>query len=224
MRRVSCVTLLVVLLCTSSGPVLAEEEIVKEDGSTIRGELIGYDKDTGEYALQIGCFTKKINQSEIKEIRDLGSPGATTSKPVAVEAPQTKAPSDPSSVLPGGGGGGQLDMQSLMSQITQMKGQSPALGNLLQMQQNSGSAGPLDPSSLSPGMAAQLQQQSATLAPLMNRFKDKGFQRQLIENVKKMRQALNVNGQASSEDDPSIKQLENLFNQLNSMEGQSQGQ
>ncbi len=189
------------LLMSTRTCLQAAEVIIKNDGTKVIGELIGYDEASQSYLVQIGSFTKKVPEGEIQEIRDLGEGQPL---PISnVPAKSNKAP----------------DIQSLLSQVTNMKQDSPELQQLLQLQQASGSGNPLDPATLPPGMAAQLQglQNGPGMGALFERFKDPAFQRTLLENLKKMRSALGDSATEGS--DQQLQMIEGLFKKLNTAGG-----
>jgi len=188
----------------------AAEIIVKHDGTEIRGEIVGFQQ--GVYLIQIGGYTKRISEKDVKEIRDLGAPSVPAQAPVPVTAPAAPAmPAFPAL------GGNPLEM---LSSLSQMQSNNPALAKLMELQQQRGPDNPLTPEEVPPELRGQLEQMQANpgMMQMMSNFKDPAFQQRLLENLKKMRQSLNPS--ANPNDDPNMKALEGLFQRLNTA-GQS---
>src|SRR5947209_1093894 len=72
--------------------IAAAETIVLKDGSTVTGELIGF--DNGEDRVRIGKFTKTIPEANVQDVRDGGgnSTAGDTAPPPAATAPRSARP------------------------------------------------------------------------------------------------------------------------------------
>ncbi len=193
MRILICV-LLVILVSTAQ----ADEIITRTNGTEIRGEIVGF--ENGVYFVQIGKFTKKIKESDVKDIRD---------SELSVSVPVSQPVNNHSAAVTG--------PHNLLKQIQNTQKSNPGLNKLLKMQEQKGTSDPLNPENISPAMMGQIQQMQGNpmMMQMMNRFKDPGFQKKFMDNILKMRKALNPGSDPSN--DPQLQTLQGLFQKLNTM-------
>lgn len=134
-------------LILGTGGAARAETVVLRDGSTITGELVGF--ENGEYRIKIGRFVKVIPEGDIQDVRD-GAGGSTADSaaddagdssdaaPVAASSedppprPTSRTPARP--VQPAAGGGDKVgDLQSILKQAMQDAGVTDS-GNLVESQ------------------------------------------------------------------------------------------
>ena len=215
--------MLAALLLTSS--VALAEQVVLTDGTVVRGELVDF--QNGVYTVKVGKFIKAIPESRIADVR----PDSATTSSAPVAAPAQPAPG--AAVAPGGPGyapapgnpgvaglpglppglsapgGMSVNPAQVQDTLKQFGAGDPAVASAVQKMMGGGT---LDPSSLS-----ELQNNPA-MEKLVERFRDPNYQRQLIEGLSNMQDQ-----QHPGQHNPMVDQLQGLFQQLNSMQGQQGG-
>jgi len=186
---------------------MAAETIVTNDGTRISGEIVGF--ENGYYQIQIGRFIKRVAESNVRQIIDAApvSAAATGSIPLLTATPDiSPVVSNPSGTIEGTDAPGAV--------LEKLKAGNPALMKYMEMQKSNGVS--------SEAMMNQVKQMQGNpiMLQMMSKFKDPAFQKNFLDNISKMKEAMNPNkdGSSNTEDtarEQNVEMLKGLFQQLN---------
>jgi len=176
---------------------MATETIVTNDGTRISGEIVGF--ENGYYQIQIGRFIKRVAESNVRQIID--------SVPLLPATPDiSPVVSNPSGTIEGTDAPGAV--------LEKLKAGNPALMKYMEMQKSNGVSGE--------AMMNQVKQMQGNpiMLQMMSKFKDPAFQKNFLDNISKMKEAMNPNkdGSSNTEDtarEQNVEMLKGLFQQLN---------
>jgi hypothetical protein len=214
--------LLLVFTWGSAVSGLMAETIITNDGKRIKGEIVGF--ENGAYQVQIGKFIKQVPEFRVRQILnddDIQQQGNNFSmisvndaSGSAEEGSRTKSNgvnkfNSNTTVSQEPGAQNELNpTDSPETMLTKITSGNPALQRYMEMQESNGVT--------SEAMMGQIKQMQSNpmMLSVMSKFKDPAFQKTFLENLKKMKKALNPNGEEGPEDE-NIAVLRGLFQQLN---------
>ncbi|MBI4858718.1 MAG: hypothetical protein HY815_00340 [Candidatus Riflebacteria bacterium] len=226
-RTMEMLTVLALLSAVPTAGVADDIEL--KDGSTVRGELVGY--DNGNYTVRIGRFTRSIPESQVADVR---SGGASTAAPATAPAPApARAGQPPAGTVPAAGAstarpaavpriplpGGAMPSPDDLKGVLNSLGVQPGAGGADTtgqaagiIQQIMGTGGSVDPGQI------EALKNNPFMQKLVDRFKDPRYQESLLEGVREMQQKINP-----GQDSPMLDQLKGLFEQLNTLQSGAGG-
>lgn len=223
--------LLLAAVFLSAVPCFAEQ-IVMRDGTVVKGELVDF--QNGIYTVKVGKFLKTIPEARIADVRPDSATGAAPAAPAADLAQPGVQMLPPAGARPAaaqpiyGGGAAATPVPGVGAALQMLKGANGgAAVSQGSVNQSLKALGASDPS-----IAAAVQQMMSGGAPDMNslqqlqnnpameklveRFRDPQYQKQLIDGLR------NVQSQEGGQPNPMLDQLQGLFQQLNTLQGQPQ--
>lgn len=236
MTREATKRLAIAVLCTSvlcmSARACHAEQIVLHDGTVVKGELVDF--SNGQYTVKVGKFLKTIPESRIADVRPDGgaaAPAAPLATPLAPPVARPAAPIAPGARPPMaqplyGSGAGLPSMDAALQMLKGASGgQPPAAGAVNDTLKKLGANDPgiasavqqmMGGGGIDMGSIQQLENNPA-MQKMIERFRDPAYQHQLIEGLREM-QGPEQGGRAN----PMVDQLQGLFQQLNTLQGQPQ--
>ncbi|MBI4865998.1 MAG: hypothetical protein HY816_03515 [Candidatus Wallbacteria bacterium] len=180
------------------------ERLLLVNGLEVKGYITG--NENGHYLVQIGKYTKRVPESQVKSIVD---DAATAPAPSGVAAPAPSAAAggaiDIAKLLGGAGGGGQMgggiDLSALL-------GGAGGGGGGLDVSKilGGGGGGAMDLSGLLGGGGG------GNIMAMAEKMKDPAFQQQFLAQIEERNRSGGNPGAAT----PYINMLKGLFAQLNS--------
>lgn len=215
--------LLLAAMCVWAGTCHAEQ-IVMQDGTVVRGELVDF--QNGVYTVKVGKFLKTIPETRIADVRPDGAVAPAQAAPLATPVPAAQPlpgarpagtqPIPGGAALPsmdgamqmlkGAAGGQQVDPRAVNDTLKKLGTTDPGISSAVQQMISGGG--------IDMGAIQQLQN-SPEMGKMIERFRDPNYQRSLIDGLREMQ------GQ-EGQPNPMVDQLQGLFQQLNTLQGQGQ--